>query len=209
MSLLVEYWNKRERNFDSVGFWARAWAKRLVGLPTLIRTECLMWNIRRRGGLIGRFTFLSPLRLNGSAENLQIGSFCFVGRTFLNLQDRILIGSHVCINDGAVLFTASHDVRDALWAQVASPINIGDYVWIASNAIILPGVTIGRGAVIGAGAVVAKDVPAGAIATGNPATIREGIRSEPLNYSPEAFLATRRAWLGSKVDVDLISHSTK
>jgi acetyltransferase-like isoleucine patch superfamily enzyme len=209
MSLLFDYWIKRERKLESVGGWARAWAKRLVCLPSLMRTVCQMWNIRRRGGLIGRFTFLSPVRLNGSPQNFEIGDFCFVGRTFINLQDQIVIGNHVCINDGVTLFTASHDVRDPLWTQVSSPIRIADYVWIASNAIILPGVSIGWGAVIGAGAVVAKNVPARAIATGNPATIREGIRSGTLDYSPEAFLATRRAWLGSKVDVGSTSHSTQ
>jgi serine acetyltransferase len=196
MSLIVHYWNTRVRHFKSVGCWTRTWVKRLICLPSLMRTECQMWNIRRRGGLIGCHTFLSPLKLNGTPKNLQIGSFCFVGRTFMNLQEQIVIGNHVCINDGVTLFTASHDVRDAFWNQVASPIRIADYVWIASNATILPGVNIGRGAVIGAGAVVTKNVPAGAVATGNPATIREGVRSETLQYSPVAFLGVRRAWLG-------------
>jgi acetyltransferase-like isoleucine patch superfamily enzyme len=208
MSLFFDYWIKRERKFESVGGWARAWAKRLVCLPSLMCAVCQMWNIRRRGGLIGRLTFLSPVRLNGASKNLEIGACCFVGRTFFNLQGQIVIGDHVCINDGVTLFTASHDVRDPLWTQVASSIRIADYAWIASNAIILPGVSIGRGAVIGAGAVVAKNVPAGAIATGNPATIREGIRSEMLHYSPEAFLATRRAWLGSQIDADSMFHSS-
>jgi acetyltransferase-like isoleucine patch superfamily enzyme len=196
MILISDYWKKRVRQFNSAGCWARVWAKRLVCLPSLLRTEYQMWSIRRRGGLIGRFTFVSPVRLNGNPKNLQIGSSCFIGRIFLNLHDRIEIGNHVCINDGVTLFTASHDVRDAFWTQVASPIRIADYVWIASNATILPGVSIGRGAVIGAGAVVTKNVPAGAIATGNPAAFREGVRSEALEYSPVAFLAVQRAWIG-------------
>ena len=54
---------------------------------------------------------------------------------------------------------------------VTAPVNIGNYVWIGSHSIILPGVTIGDGAVIGAGSVVTKDIPPLAIAAGNPAHV--------------------------------------
>ena len=63
------------------------------------------------------------------------------------------------INDGAVLLTATHSLTDPAWSLTIDPIEIGAYAWIAMNAIILPGVSIGQGAVVGAGAVVRRNVP--------------------------------------------------
>ena len=57
------------------------------------------------------------------------------------------------------------------WNIYAQPVKIEDGVWIGGGAIILPGVTIGRNAVIGAGAVVTKDIPANAVAVGSPARV--------------------------------------
>lgn len=57
------------------------------------------------------------------------------------------------------------------WNIYAQPVKIEDGVWIGGGAIILPGVTIGRNAVIGAGAVVTKDIPANAVAVGSPAKV--------------------------------------
>jgi len=56
-------------------------------------------------------------------------------------------------------------------ARVIKPVVIGDYVWVGMNAAILPGVTVGEGAIIGLGAVVAKDVPPRAIVVGNPGRV--------------------------------------
>lgn len=134
---------------------------------------------------------------NGRSENLRIGEQTFVGRAEIHLHASVIIGKKVCINDGVRIFTASHDVRHPEWPQITKPVVIGDYAWIASGAMILPGVTIGEGAVVGAGSVVVRDVPARAVAVGNPAKIIENVRDIELRYSPESFLAIRRAWLGS------------
>ena len=55
--------------------------------------------------------------------------------------------------------------------EAAAPIAIGDNVWLGGGTIVLPGVTIGDDSVIGAGAVVTKDVPADVLAVGNPARV--------------------------------------
>jgi maltose O-acetyltransferase len=70
------------------------------------------------------------------------------------------------------LFTGSHRLTDPKWQQKFSPIAIGDHAWIATNAIILPGVKIGKGALVGAGSVVRNDVLEYGIVFGNPAVIQ-------------------------------------
>ncbi|OQS08483.1 hypothetical protein B0T37_19480 [Chromobacterium violaceum] len=55
--------------------------------------------------------------------------------------------------------------------DIASPVVIGDFVWIGANVSIVPGVSVGEGAVIALGAVVTKDVPIGAVVAGNPARV--------------------------------------
>jgi len=62
---------------------------------------------------------------------------------------------------------------------------------------LLPGVHIGRGAVVGAGAVVSRDVPEFAVAVGNPAKIMTKKRTERLEYAPVDFVAEYEAWLGN------------
>jgi maltose O-acetyltransferase len=59
--------------------------------------------------------------------------------------------------------------------EAAKPITIGDNVWLGGGVIVLPGVTIEENSVIGAGAVVTKDVPAGCVAVGNPARVVKSI----------------------------------
>lgn len=72
------------------------------------------------------------------------------------------------------LLTAWHPLepvaRRNKW-EAASPITIGDNVWLGGGVIVLPGVTIGDNTVVGSGAVVTKDLPANVVAVGNPARI--------------------------------------
>lgn len=80
-----------------------------------------------------------------------------------------------------------HDVNDMNHKAIASEVIIDDYVWIASRVTILPGVHIGRGAVIASGAVVVKDVPPMAIVGGIPAKVigeRQNVLSYQLYYKP-------------------------
>lgn len=175
--------------------WCKAWAKRLLQSPKLIS----QWNAQRRlkaaGAKISESAFFSSYRtISGNLRDLSVGDDTFIGRVEISAHAAVTIGAHVCINDGAKVLTASHDIRSAQWTTVAKPIVIEDFAWVATNALILPGVTIGRGAVVAAGAVVTRDVPPGAVASGNPATIRENQRSETLDYSPVTHLALFTAW---------------
>lgn len=128
-----------------------------------------------RGGSITceDVSFFPGVRL----ECLQGGRILIGDGTYLNrnteviAQQEVRIGRHCKIAwDVVIMDTDQHGVGGQ--PAVARPVVIEDDVWIGCRAIILKGVTIGRGAVIGAGAIVTKDVPAGAIATSPGASIR-------------------------------------
>jgi acetyltransferase-like isoleucine patch superfamily enzyme len=94
----------------------------------------------------------------------------------------IRIGADVSIGPEATLLTLGHDPQSPHFADKGGDIVVGDRAWIAYRAIILPGVTIGEGAVIGAGSVVTKDVEPYTIVAGNPAEIVKK-RSRALKYA--------------------------
>lgn len=84
-------------------------------------------------------------------------------------MDKISIGRNCCIGEYSMLLTGSHRTDSPYFDLITKPITIKDNAWVATSAIILPGVTIGEGAVVAAGAVVAKDVAPWTIVGGNPA----------------------------------------
>lgn len=104
--------------------------------------------------------------------NLKMGdAVCFGPRAEIYDKDVISIGSGVIVSQDTWLCTASHDISDPRMALKLKPITIGSDVWIAAKASVLPGVEIGDGAVVGACAVVTKDVPPWSVAVGNPAKV--------------------------------------
>lgn len=151
--------------------------------------------LKAAGASIQTPTFIAPCILNGPSRNLRVGENSFIGRANLHLHGEISIGRNVVINDGVTLLTASHDVFDPDFRTILRPITIHDYAWIATGAVILPGVTIGFGAVIGAGAVVSKDVPARTIAVGNPCRFLTRRREISLRYRPTDLVAAFEAWI--------------
>ncbi len=117
-------------------------------------------------------------------ERLRIGQSCGVGfRCLLDARGGITIGDRVVVASDTHLITASHDRDDPAFAAIVAPIVVGDYAWLASRSTVLLGVTIGRGAVVAAGAVVSTDVPVSAIVAGVPAR-RTGTRNAELHYDP-------------------------
>jgi maltose O-acetyltransferase len=92
---------------------------------------------------------------------------------------RITIGDDVQVGPLVQLLTPTHpldaDLRRAKW-EAAEPIVIGDNVWLGGGVIVCPGVTIGADTVVGAGAVVTRDLPAGVVAAGVPARVTREIQ---------------------------------
>jgi len=101
---------------------------------------------------------------------IQIGSDTIVGeKATLDGRGRLTIGNHVDIASEVMIYTSQHNLNDSDFRAQIAPVSIADYCFIGPRAIILPGVTIGKGAVIAAGAVVTKNVAEKEIVAGVPA----------------------------------------
>lgn len=115
-----------------------------------------------------------PLRVD-YGHNITIGDGSWVnfGLTALDVAP-IVIGQDVLIGPNCSLYTAIHPTepgpRRAKW-ESAAPITLEDNVWLGGSVVVCPGVTIGENSIIGAGAVVTRDIPANSIAVGNPARV--------------------------------------
>jgi acetyltransferase-like isoleucine patch superfamily enzyme len=90
-------------------------------------------------------------------------------RCRLDNRGTLRIGSNVSISSEVCLLTADHDPGSESFIGRNRPVEIGDYVFIGTRAMVLPGCTVGRGAIVGAGSVVTKNVEPFAIVAGNPA----------------------------------------
>lgn len=120
--------------------------------------------------------FLNGRKVHFGKRNVINFDCLFDGR-----QYEIRTGSNVSIGPEATILTLGHDTQDPDFCDHGGPVVIGDRVWIAYRAIILPGVTIGEGAVVAAGAIVSRDVAPYTIVAGSPAR-KIGERSSQLNY---------------------------
>jgi acetyltransferase-like isoleucine patch superfamily enzyme len=131
--------------------------------------------IGRQSGLFFGSHFVKP-------SGVVIGDNCVIGPwCLLDGREGITIGNNVNLAGETAIFTLQHDPQSPTFAGVGGPVVIGDYVFTGSRAMILPGVTIGRGAGIAAGAVVTKDVEEYTIVGGVPAK-KIGERTRDLTY---------------------------
>lgn len=126
-------------------------------------------------GSLGEGAFVKPPLFVDYGENITIGPRTFVNYHLTALDvAAITIGADCQIGPNVQLLTPTHPLepqprRDKL--EAARPIVIEDNVWLGGGVIVCPGVTIGRNSVIGAGAVVTRDIPPDVVAVGNPARV--------------------------------------
>lgn len=115
-------------------------------------------------------------------EGLCVGNYCTIGNDgFFDGRDTITIGNCVNIAAEVCIYTREHDIDSPDFAECGGAVVIEDYAYIGTRVIILPGVTVGEGAVVASGAVVTKNVQAYMLVGGVPAKpIRE--RSHDLRY---------------------------
>ena len=133
-------------------------------------------------GQIGQNSIIEPPFYCAYGRNIYIGEHVFLNVlcTILDCNE-VHIGHDVMIGPNVQIYTAAHELQAEariLGWEVAKPIVIEDNVWIGGGAILLPGVSIGRNAVVGAGAVVSRSVPANIVVAGNPARVIREIVQE-------------------------------
>ncbi|MFN2159860.1 MAG: sugar O-acetyltransferase [Anaerolineales bacterium] len=138
--------------------------------------------LRQLVGHIGQNSTIEPPFYCSYGRNIYIGDYVYLNflcTIFDNNQ--VHIGNHVMIGPAVQIYTVAHSLQAEdrnQGSETASPITIEDNVWIGGSAIILPGVIVGRNAVVGAGAVVTRDIPPNTVAAGNPARVIREIEQE-------------------------------
>ena len=101
--------------------------------------------------------------------NLVMGDYASLGeQTWIYSLDKIVIGEYACIGQRSVMLAGTHDFSDPVFPLVTKPIVVGYGSWIAMGVTILPGVSVGALAVVGAGSVVTRDLPEQMVCAGNP-----------------------------------------
>lgn len=127
-------------------------------------------------GSVGDRTEIRPPFFVDYGYNIQVGSRVFLNFNCVLLDvTSITIGDRTQIGPSVQIYAADHPRDPAVRLanlENGRPVHIGSNVWIGGGAVILPGVTIGDDAIVGAGSIVTRDVPAGATVVGNPARIR-------------------------------------
>ncbi|MFZ2526109.1 MAG: acyltransferase [Rhodococcus sp. (in: high G+C Gram-positive bacteria)] len=131
-----------------------------------------------RGSAIMRGTTVLDIRFLDIGDAVSIGSRCL-----LDARGGLAIGDGAVLASDVHLIGAYHVIDSDTFESVEQPIVIGDHAWIASRATVLCGVTIGRGAVVGACSLVRKDVAEKEIVAGVPA-VHRGERTSALDYDP-------------------------
>ena len=105
-------------------------------------------------------------------EGLRIGEHCSIGpKVLLDARSGLEIGNNVTVAYDAVIWSLSHNYNSPYFEGKGAKVIIEDYAWICSRSIILPGVRIGKGAIVASGAVVTKDVAPFMVVGGCPARV--------------------------------------
>lgn len=146
-----------------------AWVFRLTPQPLFgVRS----WLLRRYGGQVGRSVRISNTAKIQYPWLLKIGDYSAMGDHAIAYNlGQLTIGCRVTISQYAHLCGGTHDHRSAGFELIRSPIEIDDDAWIAADAFVGPNVKVGVGAIVGARAVVVRDVAPWSIVAGNPACL--------------------------------------
>lgn len=152
-----------------VSFSSRIVSRNLViGNDVVIKSHT---KIKAKKVLIGNSCIISEhCYITGSAD-FEIGDTTFIGKKVrINVSENVLIGKDVGVGENSVIWTHGYfPPADEGYPVTYKPVTIKDGAWVSTNIIILPGVVIGKNAIIGAGSVVTKSFEDNALIAGNPA----------------------------------------
>jgi putative colanic acid biosynthesis acetyltransferase WcaF len=128
--------------------------------------------LRLFGAKIGRGCHVYPKVIIWAPWNLELGDYVGIGDgANCYSMARISIGDRAVVSQGAHLCTGTHDYENPSFRLMARPITIGARCWICAEAFVGPAVDVGEGAVVGARAVMFKNVPPWTVWSGNPAKL--------------------------------------
>ncbi len=169
---LVEQALKRDLVYEFNNLRPSQKAERIAMLPKIF-------------GSVGKGVFVcSPLTVaRGSLTT--IGDGCYINSNLTLVDDyKVTIGKNCLFAPNVTISTTGHPVHPDLRSagMYSFPVTICDNVWLGSNVVVLPGVTIGENSVIGAGSVVTKDIPANVIAVGVPCKVLREITDRDREY---------------------------
>lgn len=145
----------------------------IVRIAGLLPIYTLRWSVYLSAGVkIGKGSHIHMGAQFFNPRGVKIGQGSIIGQNaFLDGRDKLIIGSHVDIASDVMIYNSEHDINAEDFSAIVAPVEIGDFVFIGPRAIILPGVKIGKGAVVAAGAVVTKDVAEFTVVGGVPAQV--------------------------------------
>ena len=173
---LRNYKNRHSRNSKIArALWNIVWM--VLFRPTPDRGfECFVrWRrflLRLFGAKVGEHCAIRNSVKVWAPWNLELGDYVALSEDCdVYSVDKIRIGDRSTVSRGSFLCCASHDITSSIMELTYAPIIIGTDAWVAGRSIVLPGVTIGDGAVVAAGAVVTKDVESWTVVGGNPAKV--------------------------------------
>lgn len=135
---------------------------------------------------VGEGTYIeTPFHANWAGKFVHLGKYvyCNFNVTFVD-DTHIYVGDYTLFGPNCVVATACHPLNPEIRErdfQYNLPVHIGRNCWFGAGVIILPGVTVGDNAVIGAGSVVTKDIPSDVIAVGNPCRVIRKINDDDMN----------------------------
>lgn len=162
--------------FRRVAWAAGQWLLRLSPRPLFGWRRFVL---RSFGARVGEQAHVYPGTRIFMPWNLELGAWCAIGDgAFIYNLGRVVVGAHATISYRAHICAGTHDFSRADLPLLKPPVHIGERAWIGTEAFIGPGVSIEPGAIVGARAVVIKDVAALDIVAGNPAR-RIGTRAAP------------------------------
>jgi putative colanic acid biosynthesis acetyltransferase WcaF len=152
-------------------YYINAWIFRTYWLPLSGIKRLLL---KLFGAKVGKGIIIKPGVNIKYPWKLAIGNFVWIGEgVWIDNLDRVTIGNHCCLSQGAMLLCGNHDYRSETFDLITKPIDLEEGVWIGARSVVCPGVHCGHHSVLAVGSVATLDLKANGIYQGNPAVLKK------------------------------------